>query len=56
MSPFSNQVRAPGTEAPQAEPDEEAGPRVEFQPESGALAPREAAADGDDGTEPGDDL
>ena len=56
MRPFSDQVRVPGADDPAAEPDEEAGPPVEFQPESGALAPREAAADGDDGTEPGDDL
>ncbi|HEX3903681.1 MAG TPA: hypothetical protein VH853_12585 [Polyangia bacterium] len=56
MSPFSEQVRAPTAGEPAAEPAEEAGPRVEFQPESGALAPREAAPDADDGTDPGDDL
>jgi hypothetical protein len=54
MNSRPEEIRAPGAEDPETEmvPDVP----VEFQPESGAIGPHEAAADEDDGTEPGDDL
>jgi hypothetical protein len=54
MKSRPEEVRAPGAENPQTEmvPDVP----VEYQPESGAIGPHEAAPAGDDGADPGDDL
>jgi hypothetical protein len=53
MSTVPGEIRVPGASEGGAEsPDVP----VEFQPESGAIGPHEAAAADDDGTEPGDDL
>ncbi|HVV48886.1 MAG TPA: hypothetical protein VHO06_04450 [Polyangia bacterium] len=56
MDPFSGEKQAPGVAAPGAEGQAETDVPVEFQPESGAPGPRDAAPAGDDGSEPGDDL
>ncbi len=53
MSTVPGEIRVPGAAEGGGESPEVP---VEFQPESGAIGPHEAAPDGDDGTEPGDDL
>ncbi|HLK88776.1 MAG TPA: hypothetical protein VKZ18_02720 [Polyangia bacterium] len=53
MNTVPDEIRVPGA----AEGAEESpNVPVEFQPESGAIGPHEAAPEADDGTEPGDDL
>jgi len=54
VDPQGEEIRAPGAKDGESEmvPDVP----VEFQPESGAIGPREAAPDRDDGADPGDDL